>query len=488
MTKEKVNIVWLKRDLRLADHQPLKEALESSIPFAIVFLFEPTLMSAPDVAARHLGFQWKSVEQMNQLLKPYHRNVQIFYEDATIFFKDLANQFEVVNVWSHQESGTIITFERDKQVKKFFKENNVIWTEFQRDGIIRGITNRENWDKSWFAYMHQPLANPNWERTTAELLIHNEKKVPEELIASWEAAIVGMQPPGLINARKYLVSFLEKRGRTYNKHISKPNESRTSCSRLSPYLAWGNLSIREVYQTTGAFQQKHNVKFSGFLTRTKWHCHFIQKFEVECRYETEFINRGFESIPYNNDEFLLESWKNGMTGIPLVDANMRCVKATGWINFRMRALVVSFLCHHLFIDWRRGAYYLAQQFLDYEPGIHYPQFQMQAGTTGINTIRVYNPTKNSKDHDAEAIFIKKWCPELAVFPPHLAIEPWNVNPIEALEYDFILGKHYPKPIVNIEDSRKNVAVLWQHRKNDEVKKESKRILTLHTRPKRKNGA
>ena len=122
--------------------------------------------------------------------------------------------------------------------------------------------------------------------------------------------------------------------------------------------------------------------YSGLLTRIKWRSHFIQKFEVECSYEYLCLNKGYELMSLNFNAEHIRAWEKGKTGYPLVDACMRCLHATGWINFRMRAMLTSFFCHHLAQDWRDGVYHLAKLFLDYEPGIHYPQLQMQAGTTG----------------------------------------------------------------------------------------------------------
>jgi len=131
-------------------------------------------------------------------------------------------------------------------------------------------------------------------------------------------------------------------------------------------------------------------------------------------------------------------------------------------------------------DWRLGVYHLAQQFLDYEPGIHYPQFQMQAGVTGVNTVRIYNPVKQSQDQDAQGEFIQEWVPELRRYPETFIHEPWTLTMMEKQFYQ--IDESYPQPILDLEASGRQARdKIWAHREHPEVVKHRYHILNTHTR-------
>lgn len=479
---KKINVVWLKRDLRTSDHEALYEAEKSVLDYIIVYLFEPKQMAHIDYSLRHQQFIYHSILVMNKSLSPYNRKVHIFNADALDFFNYLTTQYTVDTILSHKESGTQISWNRDKKVAKHLRSLNIKWKEFDSQGVIRGSKDRIGWDKNWFAYASSPIIDNffktnrfNFEATPFDFNINDFPsllKYPKQY-----------QPAGEKFALKYLNSFIEKRHKNYNFHISQPEKSRYSCGRISTYLSWGNISVRQVYQLTkNALNYKSNKRaFDSFLSRLKWRSHFIQKFEVDCSYEHSCINRGYEQMTYQNSDLLLESWKNGQTGFPLVDASMRCLLNTGWLNFRMRAMLVSFLCHYLDQDWRRGVYHMAKLFLDYEPGIHFTQFQMQAGVTGINSIRIYNPIKQSIEKDPDGVFIKKWLPALSKITNGFIHQPWNLTEIDLIGVN--IPDIYRRPIVSPISSNKSVKnKLWSLRKNDFVKQESNRLLGLHVRP------
>ena len=356
--------------------------------------------------------------------------------------------------------------------------------------------NRIDWDKHWRDIMKAPLSQP--ELSSSMLVSANDiDKLTEPVLpVSWSILDKFMLKGGEFWAQRTLQSFLKDRGKSYHFDISKPMASRKSCSRLSPYLAWGNISLRQFYQTILLKRTQVGWKrpLDALISRLHWHCHFIQKFESEHQMQWRPVNKAYCDLSYPDIhmglgiEERLTKWKTAQTGYPLVDACMRCLEKTGYINFRMRAMLVSFLCHHLLVDWRLGVTHLAKYFLDFEPGIHYPQFQMQSGVTGTNIIRVYNPVKQSQEKDTEGLFIRKWLPELSELPNEIIHTPWELSPMEQQLYQFNLGENYPLPIIDIKETGKIARdILWGFRQRFDTKKEGRRIVTKHVRVTKKTA-
>jgi deoxyribodipyrimidine photo-lyase len=247
--KKQLNIVWLKRDLRSQDHASFQAAENSQVPYLSIFIFEPSIISYPDTSLRHLQFQYHSLLEMNIEFIEKNKKVILFHAEAMEVFRFLHQQFDIKNIFSYQESGIQLTYDRDILLTQFFKNNSITWIEFQRDGIIRKLKNRSDWDKKWFETMHQPMIH-NTYQCQAAIIFQNPYEIQKDFLQKLIEYPTQMQPAGEKYGLQYLQSFLQSRGYNYSKHISKPLLSRTSCARISPYLAWGNLSIRQVYQHT----------------------------------------------------------------------------------------------------------------------------------------------------------------------------------------------------------------------------------------------
>jgi deoxyribodipyrimidine photo-lyase len=287
-----------------------------------------------------------------------------------------------------------------------------------------------------------------------------------------------------------LGGFLTERGRDYRRAMASPVTGFDACSRLSPHLAWGTISTREAAQAGWA--RAAEIRAGGaapgwagsvdsFLARLHWRCHFMQKLEDEPGIEVRCMHRAYEGLrEAGHDPGKLAAWAAGETGYPFVDACMRTLAETGWMNFRMRAMLTAFGAYHLWLDWRRLAPPLARLFTDYEPGIHYSQLQMQSGVTGINTTRVYNPVKQSLDQDPQGAFIRRWLPALARVPGAFVHEPWKMPGAMQHASGCVIGRDYPAPIVEHEAAaRVAKARLHPVRRGEAFHAEQQAVMVRH---------
>ena len=443
-----INIVWFKRDLRINDHAPIIEAARHGIVLPL-YIIEPELWKLPDSSRRHWHFIHDSLIDLQNAVAALGAKLVIRTGEVLDVMTCLLRETGGFTLWSHEETGNHWTYQRDIRVAQWCKAQELSWHEYPSNGVVRRLKSRDSWGATRNARMASSLITTPTRLTGFTTCL--SEPLPEKNHLMFGSQNIGcVQSGGRKEALRTLDSFLNTRSRYYTVTISKPGVSARHCSRLSAHITYGTLSIREIEQATiakMAFLSSRNDaeasffhrNLSAFLSRLAWHCHFIQKLEQQPDIEFKCMHQAFEGMreSFFRDDFF-DAWKTGNTGYPLIDACMRSLHANGWITFRMRAMLVSFASYHLWLDWRKTAPFLAQLFTDYEPGIHYSQFQMQSGVTGINVIRMYNPIKQSYDHDPTGQFIRRYVPELKPVSDVFIHEPWTMNKPPA---------NYPKPIV-----------------------------------------
>ncbi|MEM6603570.1 MAG: FAD-binding domain-containing protein [Pseudomonadota bacterium] len=477
-----LHIIWFKRDLRHVDHEPLYEAvrtaIESGDKILPLYILEPELWQQPDMSHRHYAFLCECLLSLKQDL---NGRLIVRVGEAVSVLEALHQEYKHIQLWSHQESWNGWTYKRDIAVGKWAKDHNMTWHEYSNFGVVRRLKSRDDWADAWHKIMLRPIIAEPPE-------FHMIDIVSDALPASHKLGLtddgcIWRQKGGRKEGLQMLDSFLNLRGEHYTKDMSSPVTAFEACSRISPYLSFGCVSMREVFQI--ASQREADIKnmpyqmrgkwgsaLRSFLGRLRWHCHFIQKLEDAPQIEFQNMHPLYDGLRENdfNIEFF-EAWKSGKTGYPMIDSAMRALIQTGWINFRMRAMLMSFASYHLWLHWRQTSLYLARLFVDYEPGIHYSQAQMQSGTTGINAIRIYNPIKQGIDQDPEGIFIRKWLPELKDMPQDALHAPWK--------HHSLMGE-YPMPIINEKTARKMAAdKIYSLRKQEGHRDGAKKVYEKH---------
>ncbi|MGB1099246.1 MAG: deoxyribodipyrimidine photo-lyase/cryptochrome family protein [Poseidonia sp.] len=483
-----MRVVWLKHDLRLSDHAPLAEALAGVEDVLLLYVVEPERMEQPDESVLHTAWDLANARALLGQVNEMGGAMQIHIGRPAEILDQLHARFSITSLHSHEETGLQWSWDRDKRVASWCEANAVAWREHPWNGVVRRLNDRDRWNSIRNRRMVQPLIEAPTVLPKHSTLACTDNS--SGLFPCYTELVQTPLEPGEKAAHAWLASFLAARFRDYLPTISNPATSPEGSSRLSAYLTSGVLSVRQVKHAITAARQSppegmdvaaFRKNIDAFASRVSWRCHFVQRLEMETSMNERSINPELdEALGRIDDEERFLAWAEGRTGWPFFDACMRSLRATGWINFRMRAMMQSVAAYTLWLPWQRSGNHLAKLFIDYEPGIHYSQIQMQSGITGINSVRAYSILKQSLDHDMNGDFIRRWVPELAMVPtPHIH-EPWTMSDDLQATTGVIIGTTYPAPLVDETEARtEGIQATHAARRTDEVKARSARVYAMH---------
>ena len=478
-----IAVWWVKRDARLTDNACLTEAERLGLDVLPFFVFEPSLLAADDTSDMHIQAQWQAVSGLRTSLRKVKADIIIAHGEVVEKLTKLHAIVPFTLVLAHEEIGNDLTFRRDRAVAEWCRQHSVEYREFPQSSARRSGVNRDRLHELWQTRIvnTSPLVVPTISQTDYLRKLAASTTFPQLKAFTenhqWQAV-------SELDAHGTLANFLDHRGRWYRGGISSPNTALTAGSRLSVHLAWGTLTARQIWHAVrerlaaldpdDPKSARWKQSLQSFLSRLHWRDHFTQRLESEPALEFRSLHPCYRDLPYENDERLHAAWQKGDTGFPLIDAVMRCLAATGFVNFRMRAMVVSFACHVLHLDWRLIHPHLARVFRDYDPGIHLNQLQMQAGVVGLNTIRVYNPIKQLTDWDGDCRFVKQWIPELKDAPAKHIVNG-----------DRLPG--YPSPVAAFAERSKHMtSLLYGIRKSAAAQEATPAVLFKHGSRKKAN--
>ena len=407
-----MDLVWLKRgDVRLHDHGPIAAAIASKQVWAALFVYEPDQLAHHSVHGSHVEFCNEGLRDFDARLRRLVSSggsrhgtgagLSTLCGEMTEVLSQLHVKSPLRRLLAHEETGHLASYARDKRVRRWCRANGVTFVEFAQTGATRALRERDDFTKRYNAFMARPQhVGPGAPADLAHMvLLPGSVGVCSAATLAQRAVAAGApglnvahmadrperQRGGETRALELLASFLHERGESYNRGISAPALAWSSCSRLSAHLTFGHISMRRLVHTLTARQEQVRATrkktgkapasggsgdggndwpraLSSFHSRLRWRAHFIQKLESEPQMEEHSQCPAFDTLrtgPGEWNDAYYEAWALGRTGFPMVDACMRCLLRHGWLNFRMRAMVVSFACYNLWLDWRRIAPHLA---------------------------------------------------------------------------------------------------------------------------------
>lgn len=464
MGRPDVQVVWFKRDLRVRDNAALSAAVATGAPVLPLYVFEPSLLTHPHTAPRHVQLIRESLVDLRESLSSLGAPLIVRVGEVVEVLEKLNVETPISCIHAHEEFGVLATWQRDKNVAAWSTHHGIRYIEHRQSGAKRGLTSRDHWSKQRTELFSAPL-HPVPAAIRGTLVqpgplpeLTDLGVIPEQMI--------DRQPGGEVSGRQLLRSWLTERVSGYERNLSSPVTGWNGCSRLSVHLALGTVSARELNarsQSRSGELGAPRKSLSAFGERLAWRDHFTQKLEDAPSIEERALHPAFDDLrPKEPNSIAVHALTEGLTGYPMVDAVARSLAATGWTTFRMRSMLASFASYDLWLPWQITGGIFARWFADYDPGIHWAQIQMQSGVTGMNALRMYDPVKQQLDHDPTGVFVRRWVPELRDVPLDLLATPWLVA--EQLRHG------YPDPIVDhpaaVAQARRRIAAVRQRIRGD----------------------
>jgi deoxyribodipyrimidine photo-lyase len=283
--------------------------------------------------------------------------------------------------------------------------------------------------------------------------------------AVWARRLANYWKPSEASALEKLMSFFETRLEGYDLQrslIASPSFS----SQLSPYLRWGQISIRKVFNTvTNAINNSPSIQQDAntFLKELGWREFSYYLLFHHPYMQEEPLNKQFHGFPYRQDVTDLERWQKGTTGYPIIDAGMRQLWLEGWLPNRLRMIVASFLVKDLLISWQFGQAWFTDTLIDADPANNANSWQWVAGcgTDAAPYFRIFNPITQGKKFDPEGKYIRKYVPELKNLPNEYIHQPWKMTIALQNKYNIAIGKDYPYPMVDHATQKTKALDCWK---------------------------
>ncbi len=448
-----MKVVWHRYDLRLRDNKALSEAGKQAVP---VYIFDPKWLEHDLISGSRIEFVLECLIDINRQYRSKGSRISLFYGNPIQILGNLKD--EGYEIYFNKDANHFRREMEEKARKKF--------KGFSGDGVVRNKEGtRKNWKSSAEKYIKSkpPELPDSFEDNTLDSRIKLDE-IRERHDIKPEKKKFG--EGGSREAGERLQKFLDNIEK-YPSSISSPLKAEKNTSHLSPYIRYGCISRRQAYRHAKWRARNSNQaeKLKMFTDRLLWHLNFSQKVEDNPELHKQSVNPVFRDLNKENiDRKKIEAWKKGKTGYPMVDASMRALVQTGWINFRMRAMCATFFSYILEQWWKEGADFFYKHLIDADVSINYYQWQMHSGTVGVHKHRIYNPVKQIRDNDPEGKFIKKYVPELRALSAKQIVKPWEMTEEEQKRTGVEIGKNYPAPVVNHKNKAKKARKFFKAKK------------------------